>query len=95
MQFDFPVEKAEDAVVRLQRKEAVKKTFEKAWKAYKRFAWMHDEVSPISGGFKDGFGGWGGMSSILGEILFFNTDVVMDSKSGGLPRHPLDHGHEG
>lgn len=65
VQFDFPPETAEQTAARKQRRDAVKKTFEKAWRSYKDHAWMHDEVEPLSGGFKDGFGGWGGMSSCI------------------------------
>lgn len=61
IQFDFPAETAEQAAVRKERRDAVKATFEKTWNAYKKYAWMHDEVTPLSGGYKDGFGGWAGM----------------------------------
>ncbi|PGH34834.1 mannosyl-oligosaccharide alpha-1,2-mannosidase [[Emmonsia] crescens] len=40
------------------RQEAVKQTFIRAWKAYRRFAWMHDEVTPLTKGTSDTFGGW-------------------------------------
>ncbi|KAJ9647056.1 hypothetical protein H2199_002042 [Coniosporium tulheliwenetii] len=33
--------------------------FRHAWAGYKAKAWMHDELSPVSGGHKDPFGGWG------------------------------------
>ena len=31
----------------------------KSWQGYKEKAWMHDELSPVSGGFRDPFAGWG------------------------------------
>lgn len=36
----------------------MKAEFERAWKGYKLKAWMHDEVSPVSGSFRDPFCGW-------------------------------------
>lgn len=53
--------KAEDPVSGMKRKErqaAVKAAFDKSWNAYKKHAWMKDEVTPLTGQFKNGFGGW-------------------------------------
>lgn len=44
---------------RLERVEAVKKSFVHSWEGYKQHAWLQDEVAPMSGDFKNGFGGWG------------------------------------
>lgn len=44
---------------RLQRRDAVKTTFLRAWNGYKTHAWGKDEVSPISGTWRSSFGGWG------------------------------------
>lgn len=57
-QYDFEKESADHAQTRKERQAAVKATFKRCWKAYKELAWMQDEVSPISGNFKNGFGGW-------------------------------------
>ncbi|KAF2858449.1 glycoside hydrolase family 47 protein [Piedraia hortae CBS 480.64] len=58
VQFDFPKETPDQKDQREQRRAAVKSTFERCWDAYKKFAWGHDELAPISGGVKDVFGGW-------------------------------------
>jgi mannosyl-oligosaccharide alpha-1,2-mannosidase len=42
---------------RLERRDAVKQSFEHAWEGYKKYAWMEDEVAPISGTFITSFGG--------------------------------------
>ena len=42
---------------RLERQAAVKKSFQHAWEGYKKYAWMEDEVAPISGTFITSFGG--------------------------------------
>ena len=36
----------------------MKDAFRHAWKGYNHYAWMHDEVMPISGRHKDPFAGW-------------------------------------
>lgn len=37
---------------------AVRRAFKRSYDAYKRHAWMRDELAPVSGGAKDPFGGW-------------------------------------
>jgi mannosyl-oligosaccharide alpha-1,2-mannosidase len=58
IQASFLPESAVARSVRLQRQGQVKDAFQHAWKGYKEHAWLHDEVSPISGGHKDTFVGW-------------------------------------
>lgn len=58
VQHSFDKETAEHAGQRKQRQAAVRDTFERSWKAYRQKAWMHDQLSPLSGGFSDPFGGW-------------------------------------
>ena len=43
---------------RLKRQAAVKESFIHSWEGYKTHAWLRDEVVPISGGYRDTFGGW-------------------------------------
>ncbi|KAI0458017.1 family 47 glycosyl hydrolase [Xylaria acuta] len=40
------------------RQGEVKDAFIKSWKSYRRYAWMSDELAPVSGLKKDPFGGW-------------------------------------
>lgn len=42
----------------MKRQKAVKKAFKHAWKGYKQHAWLHDELSPISGDNRQTFAGW-------------------------------------
>lgn len=44
---------------RLERRDAVKATFQRSWNGYKKHAWGKDEVSPLSGTWRSSFGGWG------------------------------------
>ncbi|KAG5987610.1 hypothetical protein E4U52_007406 [Claviceps spartinae] len=56
---EFAPETAVEKQVRLARQQDIKDSFVKSWRAYKKYAWLHDEVAPVSGGAKDTFGGWG------------------------------------
>jgi mannosyl-oligosaccharide alpha-1,2-mannosidase len=58
VQHNFGAELAADKTLRLERQASVKKTFKKCFASYKNRAWMKDELSPISGGSRDAFGGW-------------------------------------
>ncbi|KAK6357316.1 hypothetical protein TWF718_001630 [Orbilia javanica] len=60
IQFDFQhgSESNQQRNERLMRQGAVKDAFKHAWEGYRKFAWGHDEVTPVSGSFKDPFAGW-------------------------------------
>ena len=59
IQHDFEVETDAARKIRLQRREKVKEAFLHSWNAYKRYAWGKDEITPLSGGSRNAFGGWG------------------------------------
>ncbi len=59
-----------------QRREAVRSAFKRSYGAYKKFAWMRDELSPVSGKAKDTFGGW---AATLVDSL--DTLWIMDLKT--------------
>ncbi|KAF2216314.1 glycoside hydrolase family 47 protein [Cercospora zeae-maydis SCOH1-5] len=75
VQFNFAAETAEQAAIRNERQAAVKATFQRCWKAYTQHAWLMDEVTPITGNFKNGFGGW---AATLVDSL--DTLWIMDLK---------------
>lgn len=56
IQHSFGVETSHEKDQRLQRQKAVKEAFLYTWQGYKKHAWLQDEVAPVSGGFKNGFG---------------------------------------
>lgn len=58
IQHTFGPETAEAKAIREKRRAKVKAEMEHAWKGYRLKAWMHDEVMPVTGGFKDPFCGW-------------------------------------
>lgn len=57
--FEHEQESEEDRAERKLRLAAVEKAFVYSWEGYKQNAWMQDEVAPLSGEPKNGFGGWG------------------------------------
>lgn len=58
IQASFKPESKSSEYLRLQRRDQVKSAFQHAWEGYKTNAWLHDELLPVSGGFKDPFVGW-------------------------------------
>ena len=58
IQYDFPDESATEKVDREKKLERIKKMFLFSWSGYRKNAWMHDELSPVSGSFRDPFCGW-------------------------------------
>jgi mannosyl-oligosaccharide alpha-1,2-mannosidase len=57
IQYDFS--KSQEGGIQEKRRHVVKQAFMRGWKEYKKNAWLHDEIAPVSGGHKDSFGGWG------------------------------------
>lgn len=58
IQHVFSDESANDKIDRLQKLEAIRGAFATSWNGYKKNAWMHDELSPVSGLYRDPFCGW-------------------------------------
>jgi mannosyl-oligosaccharide alpha-1,2-mannosidase len=60
IQYAFEDETSDAKRTREKRQVRVKEEFKKAWEGYKTYAWLHDELSPVSGKFRDPFCGWAG-----------------------------------
>ena len=58
IQHAFADESANDKIIREQKLDKIKKTFEFSWAGYKEKAWMEDELSPVSGKSRNPFCGW-------------------------------------
>lgn len=58
IQYEFKSESAEAKAAREKKRDIIKYQASRAWAGYKKYAWMHDELSPVSGNFKDPFCGW-------------------------------------
>jgi mannosyl-oligosaccharide alpha-1,2-mannosidase len=64
-----------EAFKRQKRLAAVKNSFKHSWDGYKKNAWLQDEVRPLAGGYKNGFGGWG--ATLIDSL---DTLWIMDMK---------------
>lgn len=58
IQFDFAAEAAEAKTKREGRLSKVKDAIKRSWDGYKKHAWKHDELRPVSAKFRDPFCGW-------------------------------------
>lgn len=59
----YAFEQSPETVAQRARREmrlrAVKRSFEHSWEGYKKHAWLQDEVTPLTGTYKNGYGAWG------------------------------------
>lgn len=67
-----------DSARNIERLEAVRDAFRHAWKAYKDYAWGHDELKPIS----KSFGEWFGLGLTLIDSL--DTMWILGLKEGSV-----------
>ncbi|KAJ6441160.1 class I alpha-mannosidase 1A [Purpureocillium lavendulum] len=58
IQHPFGAETEAAKAKRLERLAKVKAELERSWSGYRKHAWMHDELSPVSGKYRDPFCGW-------------------------------------
>lgn len=58
IQYDFKEEHENERIFRMQRQQRVKDEIARSWSAYAKNAWMHDELLPVTGKFRDPFCGW-------------------------------------
>ncbi|ETS73499.1 hypothetical protein PFICI_14445 [Pestalotiopsis fici W106-1] len=58
VQYAFKDESEAARQAREGRLSVVKSEMQRAWTGYKKYAWMHDELSPVSLRFRDPFCGW-------------------------------------
>ncbi|KAN0101938.1 glycoside hydrolase family 47 protein [Hyaloscypha variabilis] len=58
IQHNFNDETPTVKINREKRQSRVKEEFKKAWTGYQKHAWLHDELSPVTGNFRDPFCGW-------------------------------------
>lgn len=75
IQGKFRKESAAEKKDRETKLATIKDVFKHSWTGYKELAWLHDEVKPVTGKFKDPFAGWG---ATLVDAL--DTLWIMDLK---------------
>ena len=59
MQYDFKKETADEKAARTKKQDAIRKVFSFSWSGYRKKAWMQDELSPMSGKYRNPFCNWG------------------------------------
>ncbi|KAK1225115.1 hypothetical protein PQX77_011985 [Marasmius sp. AFHP31] len=61
------------------QREAVKDIFQRSYGAYRKFAFGHDVLMPVSGGFDDGRNGWGAsIVDAMSTMLIMGFDEFFD-----------------
>ena len=58
IQYDFRTKKSEE-LVQQDKLNIIKNVFSFSWAGYRQKAWMQDELSPVSGKYRNPFCGWG------------------------------------
>ena len=59
IQHTFSTETADEKTARLEKRDRIKKAFTFSWAGYREKAWMQDELSPVSGKYRNPFCNWG------------------------------------
>lgn len=58
IQYSFGAESESAKAKRVERQAKVKAELERSWSGYRKHAWINDELSPVSGKYRDPFCGW-------------------------------------
>ena len=58
IQYAFKKESEEAKADRQQKLDKIREAFKHTWKGYREKAWLHDELRPVSGAFRDPFCQW-------------------------------------
>ena len=58
IQHHFKEEPTPDKLERERKLDQIRQTFSVSWEGYRKNAWMQDELSPVSGGYRNPFNGW-------------------------------------
>ncbi|KAK9475440.1 alpha-1,2-mannosidase, partial [Dipodascopsis tothii] len=79
IQGTFQAETESQRSIRNTRLFAIREAAVRSWKAYKTYAWGHDEIRPLTKGFADTFAGWG--ATIIDsldtlQILSMNSELA-------------------
>lgn len=59
IQYEFAAETSDEKAAREKKRDVIKQAFSFSWMGYKRKAWMQDELSPVSGKYRNPFCAWG------------------------------------
>jgi mannosyl-oligosaccharide alpha-1,2-mannosidase len=59
IQHEFGTESAAERADREEKLGIIKNVFKRSWDGYREYAWLQDELSPVSGKFRNPFASWG------------------------------------
>ncbi len=59
IQHEFAPETSEEKASRERKRDVIREVFSFSWAGYKKKAWMQDELSPVSGKYRNPFCAWG------------------------------------
>ena len=59
VQYDFKKETVDEKAANTKKLDTIRKVFSFSWSGYRSKAWMQDELSPISGKYRNPFNNWG------------------------------------
>ena len=80
IQHHFGVEAEYNKNERIQRQAAVKEAFVHSWEGYKKYAWLQDEVSPLSASYRNNFGSRGAtLVDSLDTLLIMGLEGDFDA----------------
>lgn len=80
IQHQFDRETQSDRCERTERQRAVRNAFQHSWNGYKTYAWLRDELTPISGGHKSSLGGWAAtLIDSLDTLLIMGLDEEFEA----------------
>ena len=58
IQHDFSHQSGQGGRLQAKRRKAVLSSFKRSWTSYRKYAWMEDELTPLTASGKTTFGGW-------------------------------------
>lgn len=80
IQHQFDHETQSDRFERTKRQRAVRNAFQHSWNGYKTYAWLRDELTPISGGHRSSLGGWAAtLIDSLDTLLIMGLDEEFET----------------
>ena len=81
----FPLPARNRQKVQVEMMDRIRQEFQHAWKGYRRYAWGHDELKPLSKSYRD----WYGVSLYMTPTDALDTMILMGLKTEAEEAHEL------
>lgn len=92
IQHNFKTESSQARQQRLSRLQAVKNNFTHAFRGYEHYAWLRDEVAPLTGRSLNPFGGWA--ASLVDSLGIPRSSTMPQEQAYKICRYSMDSGNE-